>query len=395
MEQAVRLTGARVALEARHAEYMELAIRRGRILPFDSAAADGLRYDLTGHLLLPGLINVHDHLEFNLFPRLGRGPWGNASDWAAAVYHPEDTPLKEHLRVPKKARLLWGGIKNLLSGATTVAHHNPWDAKVFGRSFPVRVLKRYGWAHSLAFSADVAERYRRTPPLWPFFIHAAEGTDAGARTEISRLEAMGALGGRTVLVHAIGATARQLETVRSHAAFIAWCPSSNLFTMGRTLSPGVLRSGVGIALGTDSALTAAGDMIDEMRVARGAGQLSADEVYPLVTANAARALRLGQGQGRIAEHGAADLIAVKDRGQTPAEALTELHPELIMIGGRVMLLSENFAQSIDPGHTAGLHRICVEGRGRWLVRAPIPRLHAAAAATLGPEIRLAGRRVCP
>src|SRR5580693_4058881 len=217
MEQAIRLTGARVALGARRAEFIDLALRRGRILPFGSAVSGGPQIDLTGHLLLPGLINVHDHLEFNLFPRLGRGPWGNATDWAAAVYHPADPPLKEHLQVPKKTRLYWGAIKNLLSGVTTVAHHNPWDAKVFGRSFPVRVLKRFGWAHSLAFSADVTERYRGTPAPWPFFIHAAEGTDPHARAEIPRLEAMGVLGGNTVLVHAVATTASQLETIRNSA----------------------------------------------------------------------------------------------------------------------------------------------------------------------------------
>lgn len=395
MEQAIRLTGARVALGARRTEFIDLAVRRGRILPFGSAVTGGTQIDLTGHLILPGLINVHDHLEFNLFPRLGCGHWGNASEWAAAVYHPSDPPLKEHLQVPKKIRLYWGGIKNLLSGVTTVAHHNPWEAKVFGRSFPVRVLKRFGWAHSLAFSADVAEKYRGTPAPWPFFIHAAEGTDAHARGEIPRLEAMGALGGNTVLVHAVATTANQMETIRNRAASIAWCPSSNLFTMGQTLSPGVLRSGVTIALGTDSALTAAGDLIDEMRIARQAGKLREDEIYPLVTTNAARAMRLSTGQGAIAERGTADLIAVKDRGQTPAEALTDLHPELVIIGGRVMLLSDCLASTIDSSHAAGLHRISLEGRGRWLVRAPVPRLYAAAAATLGPEVRLAGRRVCP
>src|SRR5579863_3368070 len=138
MEQAVKLIGARVALTERHTEFIDLTIRRGRILPFDSAIADGPSCDLTGHLILPGLINVHDHLEFNLFPRLGRGPWGNASAWAAAVYHPEDSPVKEHLRVPKRVRLYWGGIKNLLSGVTTVAHHNPWEPRVFDRAFPLR-----------------------------------------------------------------------------------------------------------------------------------------------------------------------------------------------------------------------------------------------------------------
>jgi cytosine/adenosine deaminase-related metal-dependent hydrolase len=206
---------------------------------------------------------------------------------------------------------------------------------------------------------------------------------------------MGVLGGNTVLVHAVATTVSQLETIRNRAACIAWCPSSNLFTMGRTLSPGVLRSGVTIALGTDSALTGAGDLIDEMLLARREGKLSADEIYPLVTTNAARAMRLTMGQGEIAERGTADLVAVKDRGQTPADALTDLHPELIMIGGRVMLVSDCLASTIDSSHTAGLQRICVEGRGRWLVRAPVPRIYASAAAALGPEVRLAGRRACP
>jgi cytosine/adenosine deaminase-related metal-dependent hydrolase len=78
MAKPVRLSGARVALTATHAERIDLGIRGSRILPFDSAPDKSIEFDLTGHLLLPGLINAHDHLEFNLFPRLGRGPYPNA-----------------------------------------------------------------------------------------------------------------------------------------------------------------------------------------------------------------------------------------------------------------------------------------------------------------------------
>ena len=35
----------------------------------------GPTIDLQDYLILPGLINSHDHLEFNLFPRLGHGPY--------------------------------------------------------------------------------------------------------------------------------------------------------------------------------------------------------------------------------------------------------------------------------------------------------------------------------
>ena len=395
MEPLIRLTGARVALSARHSEFLDLAIRRARILPFDSKVEVGRHYDLTGHLLLPGLINIHDHLEFNLFPRLGRGPYPNASDWAAAVHRPNDSPVQEHLRVPKAVRLTWGGIKNLLSGVTTVAHHNPWEAKVFTRGFPVRVLRKFGWAHSLAFSKCVSDARKETPADWPFIIHAAEGTDERARSEIGWLDCMGVLDETTILVHGIAATERDIETMRKRSVCVAWCPSSNLFTIGATLPSAALRSDLTIALGTDSAMTAEGDLIDEMRVARKEGKLTPEQLYPLVTTNAARALRLGPGHGEIRERGVADLIAIRDQGQTPAQALADLHPEMVMIGGRVMLLSAALAGHSRAHYAGGLNRICIQGRGQWLIRADVPDLYAEAVRELGPEIRLAGRRVCP
>jgi cytosine/adenosine deaminase-related metal-dependent hydrolase len=138
------LTGARVARSATSAERIDLEIRHGRVQPRGSSGCEEPELNLDDYLILPGLINCHDHLEFNLFPRLGRGPYPNSKAWADDIYHPDRSPLKEHLAVPKAVRLVWGGLKNLLSGVTTVAHHNPYDASVFDNRFPVRVVKRFG-----------------------------------------------------------------------------------------------------------------------------------------------------------------------------------------------------------------------------------------------------------
>jgi cytosine/adenosine deaminase-related metal-dependent hydrolase len=194
-----------------------------------------------------------------------------------------------------------------------------------------------------------------------------------------------------MLIHAAAAGLPELDTIYKRASSIAWCPSSNLFTLGRTLTADAFRSGVLMALGTDSAMTGQGDLIDEIRVAQETAKLTAEEVYGLVTTNPAKALRLNEGQGTIRQRGVADLIAVKDEGQTPAEALLKLRPELVIVGGRIMLASERFAELAN----GSFHSIEIEGRGRWLVRANLPRLRASAIAALGPEIRLAGRRICP
>jgi cytosine/adenosine deaminase-related metal-dependent hydrolase len=329
--------------------------------------------DLRGHLLLPGLINAHDHLEFNLFPRLGRRIYANAGEWAADIHRTNESPVREHLRVPKETRLFWGGMKNLLSGVTMVAHHNPYDESVFDGPFPVRVLRRFGWAHSLGFSPDIATRYRNTPPDQPFIVHAGEGTDECARSEVHMLDRRGLLGGRTVLVHGLGFDDAGLNLLAERRASLVWCPSSNLLTYGRTL-----RHQAAAALGTDSAISAAGDMIDELQIAHRQCGAQPEQLYGMVTENAAHILRT------CAQ---ADFVAVDDHGQTPAEALVNLQPELVVVGGRVHLISEQIAKP------AGFYAIHLAGRGRWLTPFNVPAFLRSAQEALGSDVRLAGRRV--
>jgi cytosine/adenosine deaminase-related metal-dependent hydrolase len=388
----MRLKGARVALNATSAERMDLTIRRGRLLARGNSAAHGPELNLDGRLILPGLINCHDHLEFNLFPRLGRGPYPNATAWAKDIHHPDRAPIKQHLKVAKAVRLAWGGLKNLLSGVTTVAHHNPYE-EIFRNGFPVRVVKRLGWAHSLHFSSELGERYRATPKRWPFVVHAAEGTDASAAAEIHELERMGVLHQRTVLIHAVAMDCAAMDLLLRRRTSVVWCPSSNLFTLSQTLRPEVLRSGIPIGLGTDSALTCPHDLAGELGVARRAAGLTAADIYPMVTSQAARILGLSQGEGEIRGDGIADLLAVPDSGRNPAEALQEYYPDLVILGGKIQLVSAQLAPRIDARLCRHLQKIELEGKGAWLVNADVSGLRAAAEAALGRDFQLAGRPV--
>ena len=341
--------------------------------------------DLSGHVRLPGLINAHDHLEFNLFPTLGRGGYRNATEWARDIHHPERSPVREQLRVPKAVRLWWGALKNLLSGVTTVCHHNPYEPGVFGPDFPVRVVRRMAWAHSLAFEGGLVDRFRAAPREWPFVVHCAEGVDASARGEVQTLDAEGALDSRTAIVHGVGLTPAGIDLVRRRRASVIWCPSSNLGMFGCTVSRTVLRSGVPVALATDSALSAPVDLLDELTVAR--RFLPARRVYEMVTSVPARILRLSQ------RALAGDWIAVHSQARTPGDALLDGSISLAVIAGRIRLISPELAQQLPKSARLRFQPLHVEHRAPVLVDADVAGLWRAAAQHLGGDLRLAGKRI--
>lgn len=350
--------------------------------------------NLEGYLILPGLINAHDHLEFNLFPRLGRGPYENSEEWARDIFQPDCSPVREHLAVPRAVRLWWGGLKNLLSGVTTVCHHNPYDS-LFDAGFPVSVVHRYGWAHSMVFEKDVVGAFAATRQDDPFIIHLGEGTDKRSGDEIFALERMGALDCRTVLVHGVALTETGHDLWQQRGAALVWCPTSNRFTLGTTLDAHSLTRSKRIALGSDSALTARGNLLDELHAAHSDEGATAELIYGMVTESAAAILRLNNGEGQVLPGSVANLTAIPWSGGTPAEAVVTMdmaHVEMVLVSGLLQLASDEMAGRWPTPQTEGLERISVEGLERR-VRAPVSWMLSETSKHLPDGIHLAGRRV--
>ncbi|MDZ4764752.1 MAG: hypothetical protein SGI73_09385 [Chloroflexota bacterium] len=231
---------------------------------------DAVAVDLDGYAIFPGLINAHDHLELNHFPRTKfRDTYDNAHQWGNDVSaRLNDEPYKSLRAYPLWDRLFIGGLKNLLCGATTVAHHNPPHKELFRADFPVRVLKRYGWAHSLHFSTsdEIVRSYRTTPPDVPWFIHLAEGTDEIAAGEYQRLKALGCVGANTVIVHGVGLTNEDIADAAPRVRGLVICPTTNVYLLGETANEQAwLDCGGHVAYGSDSRLTADGDLLTELR----------------------------------------------------------------------------------------------------------------------------------
>jgi cytosine/adenosine deaminase-related metal-dependent hydrolase len=402
-QHQIVIRGARCALgpyQSIHAQVHVDGDRISHILSSLSGSSDAQsdceQIDLSGFLLLPGLVNAHDHLEFALFPRLGNPPYRNYIEWGDDIHNRFPETIAKHRAVPKDLRLWWGGIRNLLCGVTTVSHHNPLWPELKREDFPVRVVREYGWGHSLALGGDLHQARAATPEGQPFIVHACEGVDELARAELWGLERLGVLDQSTVLVHGLAIDRKGVALLRDRRASLIVCPSSNNFLFGRLPDLSLLSGVEQIALGNDSPLTAEGDLLDEIRFAARFCGMSASIAYQMVTAVSASILRLSDAEGSIRESGFADVIAVRDIGASPAERLQTMSiadVEFVMIGGRVQLASELLMDRLPFSQTQGLEPLSVDGTTRWL-RAPVSMLLEKTEEVLGKgEARLGSRRV--
>jgi hypothetical protein len=265
---AYTLRGAQVWEGANTLAVRDLHINE-RVLAKAGRGAQAINLD--GFTIFPAMVNAHDHLELNHYPRSKfRERYDNAHQWGEDMsLQLDDEPFQSLRAYPLEDRCFIGGLKNLLCGALTVAHHNSPHKCLFRRDFPVRVLRRYGWAHSLHFTpeAEIVRSYRATPLDVPWFIHLAEGTDERAAGEYRRLKALGCVGKNTVIVHGVGMTEADIADAAPIIRGLVVCPTTNLYLLGKMADVALWHRHGGRAwLGSDSRLTADGDLLAERAV---------------------------------------------------------------------------------------------------------------------------------
>jgi cytosine/adenosine deaminase-related metal-dependent hydrolase len=322
--------------------------------------------DLNGDRLLPGLINAHDHLQLNTLPPLDAGRrYAHARDWIRDVANRrrDDPAFEAQVARPRDARLLMGGIKNLLSGVTTVAHHDPLDACLRGSGFPARVVAEFGWSHSVYIDGRdaVRESFARTPPDRPWIIHAAEGTTPEAAAEFDQLEDLGCMRTNTLLVHGVALDPPRLRRMQQSGAGLIWCPSSNLRLFGRTAEVNDASVLNRVALGTDSRLSGGRDLLSELAVARSCLDAADDVLEAMVTDTSAALLRLHD-RGRLAPGMLADLLVLPAGVSLSSAARADVR--LVIIGGTPRYADGVYADIFDDA--VWWAPVEVDGRRKFL-----------------------------
>jgi cytosine/adenosine deaminase-related metal-dependent hydrolase len=325
-------------------------------------------------VLLPGLVNAHDHLHRNHFPRLGSPPYDDVYSWGDDLHRRFSREIERARAVPRQEALLFGALKNLLGGATTVVHHDAWE-DVFDHGFPVRV-PRLRHLHTLRLDAHRVSTVRAgptrvgsrspcasPPPDVPLVLHLAEGVGAAAADEVREAQSLGILGAGLVAVHCVGVDDDGARRLRRCGAAVTWCPTSNRFLYGRGPSRSLLRSGVDVLLGTDSLLSGDGTLLDELAAASADGHLDPTALLEAVGATAAR--RLGLPPPSLRPGSDADLVLFR----RPPLGATARDVALVVVAGRPRLGEARF---LPLFRAAGVpvEPVLVAGEPRW-VEAPL------------------------
>ncbi|MFB9843052.1 amidohydrolase family protein [Mucilaginibacter ginsenosidivorans] len=297
-------------------------------------------------IVFPGLINSHDHLDFNLFPALGDRTYKNYTEWGRYIHKNYPDKIGRIMRVPTVLREQWGVYKNLLNGITTVVNHGK---KVKKNEGPITVFENCQCIHSVRFEKkwwlQLNNPLKKNVPV---AIHTGEGIDEASAREIDKLISRNMLKRDIIGIHGVAMNEDQAQWLKA----LVWCPESNYFLLGKTAPVGRLKENVPIVFGTDSTLTGDWNLWEHIRRARATKQLTDIELFETLTINPANTWKLKTGE--IAEGKDADIVVAKEKKSAPAsDAFFGLNPEDILMvvhKGHIVLFDEDIypqLKSID------------------------------------------------
>ncbi len=301
----------------------DLLIREGRIASFGAPEVppDARVLDVSGCLVLPGLIQGHIHLGQTFFRGLAEErrllSWLRERIWPLEAAHDDESAywcsLPEAMRLDTDAAL-----------AATEALGDHFEDGPGGR---LRYVLNPRFVLTCSDPLWVGIRELASRRGWPVHTHALEQRDEtlavrklkGGRDEIEYFADQGVLATDLRIAHGVWITGAHLNRVREGRFSVVHCPSSNL-KLGSGIADllAIRRTGVPVGIGTDA--TACSNQLDnfaEVRLAallqkvkHGPDAFSGLDALRLATSEGARALNLQDEIGTIEPGKRADLVVL-------------------------------------------------------------------------------------
>jgi imidazolonepropionase-like amidohydrolase len=324
----------------------------------------------TSGVILPGLIDAHNHGLFNIFDEDDWHPgkfYGSHNDWTSDVRYQQVLDAKQYLNkdvtspVDLRCEIdKYAEIKALIAGTTsytlapgavelacyeslartidTSRNDLGVDKLRTSISMPTNATAQ---SVCTSFTAGTTNAY---------VVHVAEGVNATAKNEFATLESRASgclIAPQTAIVHGTALGIDEFTKMANAGMKLVWSPKSNLFLYNDTTRIDLaIQAGVKtIALAPDWSLGGSVNMLDELRVAnqvsqsKWGGLLSPRRLFEMVTIEPARALGVDSVLGSLEVGKRADIVILGGDPSRPYESLLAATPmdiELVMVDGRAL-----------------------------------------------------------
>jgi cytosine/adenosine deaminase-related metal-dependent hydrolase len=301
--------------------------------------------DLGGRCLLPALVNAHDVLDLASLPPLGAAaPYASVYEWT----RDSEAEMAGHaaaLAVPLADRLFLGAMRNLLAGVASVLHHHPDHRSLARDDFPVRVQRRYAFAHSPGLTPELRRTYRTSDRRIPWIVRAGEGSDPALRAEIQQLARANVLRQNTVVARGTALEAADASILAAARASLSWSPECDLRQYGRTAPvPALAAAGVRSGLGSDGAPAGSRDFLSTLAAARRIAAFDAAEALAWATQRSAEVARMPLGGCLPGD--APDLLATASPERLSAGERGAV--DLLLVRGRVLYGTPDLVSAALP-----------------------------------------------
>lgn len=314
----------------------------------------------TGGIILPGLIDLHNHPMWSALPRWHtNGAFRNRDEWVRAPVYLASyvEPERALLRTVDCELSAYAEIKAIVGGATSM-RGSPLTRCSAGLVRNVEVdspLSRTpGGSLSGLIDVDVLSDEAATRlvarlrdgNVGRLFVHVGEGRadDPAPRREFQTLAEHGLLTDKTVIIHGTGFGDAEFDAMQAAGAALVWSPRSTIELYGETTSIAMaVDRGIAVALAPDWSITGSDNLLDELRTAAAwsreslGGALDDRTLVAMTTATAAAIAGLESQIGMLAPGRLADVLVLRRGNEDPYRAVVTSRASdvrLVLVGGK-------------------------------------------------------------
>lgn len=336
----------------------------------------GVRAIATGGVILPGLIDLHGHPEFNVFapwepPKtyINRGQWRDSDIYKQLVRDPWNLLTKAGSAPSvKKAMTRYAEARAVVGGVTAIqgaSQDYPNKAEALVRNVDLRIFGTQIARSTVDFDRlredDIAsvEKGIASGVVKAHYVHLAEGQrgNKASVSEFGRFTASPLFGPATVAIHGTALSREHFDQLASVGGKLVWSPQSNLRLYEQTTDiKAALDANVPIGLGADWMPSGSLSLLHELKIAerclaQQGCDVGAERIVAMVTSDAADIAGLGARLGRIEPGRPADLVVLQQQRDDPHANVVAAYPswvELVLIGGDIIYGRTDWAAELTP-----------------------------------------------